>query len=213
MYRLATEKDIPGMEALWQEAFHEPMALPACTSFVAELDGEVAAMLHALPQRLRGRRDHKAAYLYAIATKKAYRSRGLCRGLMAFAERSLDVDCCVLVPAQESLFAYYRSLGYEPAFYRNKTAFSGGEEISMAEYLSLREQLLQAPHMVYDDLSFAQSIYGLKFYKTPTGVCAASGSFTAERLPEDLGGKPCGMIKWLRDPEELPAAYLGFSLE
>ncbi|MBQ9968479.1 MAG: GNAT family N-acetyltransferase [Oscillospiraceae bacterium] len=213
MYRIATEKDIPGIIDLWQEAFHETPVLPDCISFVGEADGEVVCMLHALPQTLRASRDRKAYYLYAIATKKEYRGRGLCRGLMAYAEQTLDADCCVLVPASGSLFGFYRELGYETAFTRRRTAFTGGEEIPEAEYLTLREQLLPMAHMVYDDLSYAQKIYGLKFYKTEAGICAASDSFTAERIPEDFSQAPYGMLKWLRDPEPVENAFLGFSLE
>ena len=213
MYRIATEKDIPGITQLWQEAFHETPVLPDCISFVGEEDGEVVCMLHALPQMLKARHDHKAYYLYAIATKKAYRGRGLCRSLMAYAEQTLDADCCVLVPASESLFDFYGSLGYETAFTRHRSQFAGGEEISQGEYLALREQLLPMAHMVYDDLSYAQKIYGLTFYRTPTGICAASDGFTAERIPEDLSDAPYGMLKWLRSAEPVQNAFLGFSLE
>lgn len=213
MYRIAAKKDIPGIVALWQEAFHETPVLPEAASFVAEQDGKIVCMLHALPQTLRATRDHKAAYLYAIATKQEYRGQGLCRGLMAYAESVLDADCCVLVPASASLFDFYRSLGYQTAFTRDRTAFTGGEEISAEEYLSLREQLLTCPHMVYEDLGYAQTLYGLKFYKTPRGICAASERFTAERIPEDFSQAPYGMIKWLRNKEPVGNAFLGFSLE
>ena len=214
MYRLATEKDIPGIIALWQEAFHETPILPDGVCYVAQLDGQVAAMLHALPQTLRLGRDYKAYYLYAVATKKAYRGQGLCRNLMAYAEAQLPADCCILVPATESLFGFYEALGYRTAFTRNKTSFRGGEEISMEDYLTLREELLRrTPHVVYHDLSYPQRLYDLKFYKTSTGICAASDRFTAERLPEDLGTAPCGMIKWRAAGEEVCGAYLGFTLE
>ena len=213
MYRIATEKDTEGIVQLWQEAFHETPVLPDCTSFVAEQDGKIVCMLHALPQVLKANRTHKAAYLYAIATKEEYRGRGLCGKLMAYAEQNLDADCCVLVPASESLFDFYKKLGYETAFARSRSAFAGGEEISEEVYLTLREQLLPMAHMVYDDLSYAKRIYGLKFYKTPTGICAASDAFTAERIPEDFSGVPYGMLKWLRNAEPVQNAFLGFSLE
>lgn len=213
MYRIATEKDIPGIVQLWREAFHETPVLPDCISFVAQIDGVIAGMLHALPQVLRGSADHKAAYLYAIATKEQYRGQGICRGLMAYAELTLDADCCVLVPANDGLFDFYRELGYETAFTRSRTHFTGGTPVTMEEYLRLREQLLPVPHMVYDELSYAQRIYGLTFYKTPTGCCAASEHFTCERIPEDLSCAPYGMIKWLRNEEPIRNAFLGFSLE
>lgn len=214
MYRLAEKQDLPGILALWQEAFHETPILPECTSFVAECDGQVAAMVHALPQLLRAQTDCKAAYLYAIATKKEYRGRGLCRGLMAYAERMLDADCCVLVPAEERLFSFYESLGYKTAFFRSRTQGEAAAELSMAEYLRRREALLRhTPHMVYEDLSYAQRLYGLKFYETKEGITAKSLTYTAETLPGDQGGAPYGMIKWLRGERPMEKAYLGFSLE
>lgn len=213
MYRKATQQDIPGITALWREAFHETPKLPRCDCYVAQKDGQIAGMLFAIPQLLKTTRLRKAAYFYAIATKQEYRGQGICRGLMAYAERHMDADCCVLVPASESLFGFYEKLGYKTVFTRSRTAFQGGEEISMARYLMLREQLLPMAHMVYEDLSYAQSVYGLKFYQTPTGLCAACDGFTAERIPEDFSCQPYGMIKWLREPEDIKNAFLGFSLE
>ena len=213
MYRLATKEDLPGIRALWQEAFHEEPTLPGCDCFVAEQDGQIAGMLFAMPQKLKIGKLHKAAYFYAIATLQAYRGRGICRGLMEYAEAHVDADCCMLVPASESLFDFYGKFGYKTAFYRNKTAASNGREIPMEQYLERREQLLTMPHVVYDDLSYAQKIYDLKFYETQDGICAASEHFTAENLPHDLGDHPCGMIKWLRNEESMEKAYLGFALD
>ena len=42
---------------------------------------------------------------------------------------------------------------------------------------------------------------------------AAGENYTAEVLPEDLGGKPFAMAKWLSKPRPLPQGYLGFALE
>lgn len=213
MYRLARNEDIPGICELWREAFHEEPTLPSCDCFVAEEAGNIAGMLFAMPQKLKIGQLHKAVYFYAIATLKAYRGRGICRDLMAYAEKMVDADCCMLVPASKELFDFYGKLGYKTAFYRNKIPFSQGTEISMEEYLEKREQLLTIPHVVYDDLSYAQTIYNLKFYETIDGICAASEHFTAENLPRDLGDIPCGMIKWLRKEEPFDHGYLGFTLE
>ena len=213
MYRLAGKEDIPEICRLWREAFHEEPTLPSCDCFVAEQDGNIAGMLFAMPQKLKIKQLHKAVYFYAIATLKAYQGRGICRNLMAYAENRIDADCCMLVPASESLFGFYGTLGYETAFYRNKTASLKGQALSMEAYLQKREQLLTMPHVVYDDLSYAQKIYGLKFYETTDGICAASEHLTAENLPHDLGDIPCGMIKWLTNEEPFDNAYLGFTLE
>lgn len=212
-YRLAAGQDIPGITALWEEAFHETPVLPDGACYVAQTGSEIVGMLFALPQTLKAETEHKAVYFYAIATKEAYRGRGICRNLMAYAERHVDADCCMLVPASDSLFSFYKSLGYETVFFKERTPFAGGTEISMTRYLAKREAFLPLPHVVYDDLSYAQKIYGLRFYETSDGICAASDNLTAENLPHDLGTRPHGMIKWLKNEEAFTNGYLGFALD
>ena len=226
MFRPATKSDLPGIISLWQEAFGDsPEAVsyffksfPDCISYVAEDGGEVVAMVHALPQTLSP--DTPAAYVYAVATRRSHRGKGLCRALMAFAEADLHASgfaCAVLTPGELGLFDYYETLGYETAFTRRRVKFSGGTPISLSEYLLRRERLLDKPHMVYDraTLSYAADVYGLTFYKTDTGIAAAAPRYTAECLPEDTrdGRFAYGMIKWLVEPRELDNAYLGFALE
>ena len=224
MLRLATSSDLPGIIALWQEAFGDsPQAVsdffesfPDCLRYVTEEQGKIVSMVHALPQVLSP--DTPAAYVYAVATRETHRGRGLCRKLMAFAEtdlKSRGYSCAILTPGEPELFAFYDALGYETAFTRNRTAFPGGTPISAEEYRVLREQLLTVPHVVYDaqTLAYAQRCYGLTFYRTAAGIAAASDTYTAEVLPEDLGGNAFAMIKWLDKPQTLQNAYLGFALE
>lgn len=224
MFRTAIKSDLPRIIALWQEAFGDsPKAVtyffesfPNCISYVAEEGGEITSMVHALPQVLSP--DTPAAYVYAVATLRSHRGKGLCRELMAFAEEDLQrrgFGCAVLTPGEQSLFDFYEHLGYKTAFTRKRTVFEGGREISLAAYLARREELLTASHMVCDEntLAYAAKAYGLAFYETATGIAAASDTYTAECLPEDLGGKAFAMIKWLGAPVELPNAYLGFALE
>ncbi len=212
------------MTALWSEAFGDSPdgvarfyeAFPRCRCYVAEEDGQAVSMVHSLPQILSP--DLPAAYLYAVATAQTHRGKGLCRKLMAFAEADLKKQgfaCAVLTPGEESLFRFYEQLGYRTAFSRNRTVFSGGTPISAAEYAQLREQILTASHMVYDlpTLEYAADAYSLTFYRTPTGIAAAGAHYTAEVLPEDVGGQPFAMIKWLTEPRPLENAYLGFALE
>ena len=224
MLRTAIKSDLPAILALWGEAFGDSEAsvrfffetFPDCRTYVTEEDGVIAAMVHALPQTLSP--DIPAAYVYAVATLKSHRGKGLCRDLMAFAEQDLrqkGFSCCVLTPGELSLFRFYENLGYKAVFTRNRTAFSGGEPISAAEYAALREQLLTAPHMMYDlrTLEYAAKVYGLTFYRTQTGIAAAGGDYTAEVLPEDPGGASFAMIKWLAEEKSLESAYLGLPLE
>lgn len=227
MFRTALSSDRPGMFSLWQEAFCDSpreiaaffAAFPCCRSYVAEIDGVTAAMVHALPQVLRAETDLSAAYIYAVATRRAFRCQGLCRGLMAFAEadlKSRGFACAVLSPAEPSLFRFYAALGYAAAFTRNRTPWNGtGVPVSAACYARLREALLPVPHMVYDrnTLRYVQRIYGLTYYQTPNGIAAVGPDGTLEVLPDDLNGCPNAMLKWLDKPRPLPPAYLGFALE
>ncbi len=224
MTRHASPSDLPGILSLWTEAFGDSeaevrrffAAFPRCRSYVTVRGGEVAAMVHALPQTLSP--GVPAAYLYAVATRQSFRGQGLCRELMAFAEQELraqGIACCVLAPAEEALFAFYRSMGYETAFFRRHTPFSGGREISPEDYLLRREALLTAPHMRCDPalLSYAAACYGLRFYETADGIAAAGTRYTAEVLPQDAGrGEANGMLKWLIPGSHLEG-YLGFALE
>ncbi len=227
MFRIASAADRPSVAALWQEAFGDSpeavaaffAAFPACRSYVAEEEGRVVSMVHGLPQMLRADVEIPAAYLYAVATRKASRGRGLCRGLMAFAEADLQscgFACAVLTPGGPELFGFYKALGYKADFSRRRTLWDGvGEEVSAAQYGRLREALLRGPHMDYDAaaLTYAKAVYGLRFYKTPGGCAAAGPACTAEVLPADLGGEPFAMVKWLDTPHPLEKAYLGFALE
>lgn len=224
MYRLAKKSDMPGIVALWGEAFGDNQqaveefftAFPACISCVAEERGEILAMAHAIPQSLSP--DTKAVYVYAVATAKAHRGKGLCRNLMAFLEQDLKargVEACVLTPANAGLFQFYKNLGYDVGFFRQHTPFSGGRPIPLSEYVRRRKTLLSVPHMVCDEnfLSYAQKLYGLTFYETATGLAAHGEGFTAEVLPEDLGGEPFAMVKWLDGRRKELAGFLGLSLQ
>ena len=226
MFRPASTSDLPGITVLWQEAFGDSpetvsyffKSFPDCLSYVAEDGGSIVSMVHALPQLLSP--DIPAAYLYAVATRRSHRRRGLCRDLMAFSEAALKargIRCCVLAPAELGLFDYYEQLGYTIAFTRRRVPFSGGTAISLSDYLTRRERLLTEPHMVYDRaaLAYAADVYGLTFYETPTGIAAAAPRYTAEVLPEDIRGSrfAYGMVKWLDKPMDLRNAYLGFTLE
>lgn len=227
MFRMADSFDLPGISVLWQEAFGDSpecvsaffAAFPGCRSYVAEESGEITAMVHALPQILRADSDLPAAYLYAVATLKSHRGRGLCRKLMAFAEADLKEQgfrCAVLTPGEPSLFRFYEALGYAAVFTRRRTAWEEtGTPVSAAAYAQLREASLSVPHMVYDEatLIYAQRVYDLTFCKTSTGCCACGPAYLAEVLPDDLGGQPFAMVKWLGPARKLDNAYLGFALE
>ena len=125
-----TREMLPGLWQLWQEAFgddEEFLSRFAATAFspsrcFALQEGEqLAAALYWFDCTCRG---EKLAYLYAVATAKAFRGRGLCKALMAHTHRhlaSMGYAGVILVPGEASLFRFYGEMGYRP--------FGGMEEL------------------------------------------------------------------------------------
>lgn len=223
-FRIAEPADFPTVAALWKEAFGDSeeavreflAAFPECISYVAEANGQVVSMMHALPQMLKP--EGPAAYLYAVTTRQDYRRRGLCRSLLAFGEQDLlhrGFQYTVLTPETPELFEFYKKLGYQVGFFRSRNPFSDGTPITPEEYRDLRESLLMGPHMAYDlpTLRYAQQVYGLCFYRTAHGCAAAGPEYTAEVLPADLDGPPFAMLRRLDGGTVRLHGYLGFALE
>ena len=93
----------------------------------------------------------RVAYLYAVATAKAYRGRGICAALMEDTHRHLmqkGYTGVILVPGTAELFGFYEKLGYETATYVSefsKDAENGTIEvrkIEKSEYAELRRRFL-----------------------------------------------------------------------
>lgn len=106
---------------LWQEAFGDSeetvlsivrAIAPHSRLFLAK-DGNVpVSMLFAVTEQVAGL---PVSYIYAVATKKSHRGRGLASKLLAFAEEHLKsegISACLLSPAEDSLISYYARLGY-----------------------------------------------------------------------------------------------------
>lgn len=117
-----TGKDVKALRSLWREAFGDSeefldsftaTAMDANRCFIATEDGQLAAMLYWFDCSCRGK---KVAYLYAVATAKAFQGRGICHKLMDHTHRylaGLDYAGTLLVPGEESLFGFYEKMGYQ----------------------------------------------------------------------------------------------------
>ena len=116
-----TIQQIPQLKTLWQQAFEDTDA--EIDSFFrtgfsknrclrVALDGKVVAALYWFNCTVW---EKKVAYLYAIATDKAYQRQGIAGKLIRFAHRHLKNEGyqgAVLVPSEESLFGFYERFGY-----------------------------------------------------------------------------------------------------
>ena len=96
-------------------------------------------------------KDKKIAYLYAVATAKAYRGQGICKSLISDTHSYLlgcGYEGVVLVPGNRELFKLYVGMGYHTCSHMKEiccTAEGEGIEVrrvNQAEYARLRRQML-----------------------------------------------------------------------
>ena len=183
-----------------------PTLYPNATGFCAEDEtGCVCAMLFALPQTIvKGEKQLKAAYLYAVATKKEHRGQGYCRAVMAYAEKELRkryVEALLLSPATQDLADFYARLGFSRQMDGSKLMLNCAEakgqatEIGVQDYAGLRETALwDISHVRYDKAQLEYAVSGGKFYCLMAGYsmgCAAvkagdagTRAFVYELLPD-----------------------------
>ena len=148
---------LPSMKALWRRAFGDEesfvdlffdTAYSPERAFVAVENEETAAALFFFDCEYNG---EKTAYIYGVATAENYRGRGLCRLLTEHAHRYLKdagYAAALLRPAEDSLFGFYRKMGYGVCGYvREISAEAGGtavpvRRITAEEYFEARRHLL-----------------------------------------------------------------------
>ena len=92
-----SQKHIPVLKALWREAFGDSeefinsffdTAYRSDKCFAVTEGDNVISALYILDCSFEGR---KLAYIYAVATSKAYRGRGICKRLMQYTHESLEI--------------------------------------------------------------------------------------------------------------------------
>ncbi len=126
--RLSESKDRAGLIALWNEAFGDSVDsiefflnnryIPENT-VVAEENGIIISMLYLLEGKVSSDKIYSAYYLYAAATLKSHRGRGIMADMLTFAEdlafkRNVDLIC--LKPADDRLYEFYSKFGYKTVF-------------------------------------------------------------------------------------------------
>ena len=188
------------LRALWQEAFGDEDAYldiffgtafsrDRCLCAVEE--GQVVSAVYWLDCLCRGR---KLAYLYALATGEAFRGRGIASALMADVHSLLagsGYRGAILSPGSESLFRFYRRMGYETVGFVTEQTVSAGtplplREIGRQEFAALRRELLPANGLRQEGANLAYLSRFARFYAGADWIAAVSGSTAAEYLgPED----------------------------
>ncbi len=172
---------------LWQEAFGDTDAfldLFSSTAYASHrsrtltVDGNLAAALYWLDCSYC---DKKIAYIYAVATAKAYRRQGLCHRLMEDTHLQLKDQGyagAILVPGSKALFELYTGMGYTICSYvRTLCCQAQGtiecREIGKTEYAVMRRQMLPPGGVVQEgeNLDFLEK--QAQFYAGPGFLLAA----------------------------------------
>ena len=168
--RFARWEDCPRLKRLWKAAFgdedsyidgfYQDRFSPQET-MVLEEEGALQAMLTLLPMEtvLAGGERVSTPCVYAVATSRESRGRGYATGLLAQAHRTMEErgdKGAVIVPAGDSLFAFYRQRGFADGFSLRERRLTPEELLPAArdpraqvtalapgEYHRRREALLQ----------------------------------------------------------------------
>jgi len=198
-------KDIPDLMKLWKEAFEDSdeflkiffaTAFSPMRSRRITVDGTTVAALYWFDCTYNGK---KIAYVYAVATAKAYRGQGLCHILMNDAHtilKSHGYTGTILVPGRKELFGFYNRLGYETCSYVNEIKCKKSDrklkisKIGKEEYAKLRRQYLPEGSVIQEreNLDFLERY--ASFYSGRDFVLATQCKKEALHGIELLGNLP-----------------------
>ncbi len=203
-----TGEQLPRLQQLWQEAFQEdPEYLSTffSTAFSPDrcqclcVDEELVAAVYWMDCRLRGK---PVAYIYALATDKRYRRRGLGSKLMAHthqALKALGYAGILLVPGDHHLRNMYAGMGYETATQVTEISARAGEmpvfleEIDPRQYAQARKSLLPEGSVLQEGACLDLLGSTCRLYRGNGCLLAAAEDAKALRGVEFLG-----------DPADLP---------
>ena len=145
---------IPALRELWKEAFGDDddfldtffnKAYDENRCRIATINEEVVAALYwfncTLDENLR-----PVAYIYAVATTKKFRGRGICHALMENTHahlKNLGYTIAILSPADETLSRFYEGLNYKPCSYINEFSCDCLDNESYRQYLQTHNEFIR----------------------------------------------------------------------
>ncbi len=206
-FRPPRPEELPQLRSLFLEAFGEPefaadffrLGFSPQRCLVAA-DGEVLGMLHWFDCALG---EKRLAYLYAIAVRTDSRGKGIGSKLIRFSTAYLqNYDGILLVPAGESLFSYYKKLGFSPCSTISEDRVEAGRpvplcQISTGELAVLRKNYLP-PYGIRQEGPMMDLLGSFaKCYASPNALAIVSGG---------------DVLEFLGDPQELPGILAALGL-
>ena len=201
--------EISSLRRLWKEAFGDTdefldaffssgFSPDRCRSIT--LEGETAAAAYWLPCVCQ---NQPFAYIYAVATAKRHRGKGLCRRLMEDIHSVLKEQGyagAILVPQDEGLRRMYAGFGYRSGSpIQEFTAVASDTSIPLRrinsrEYAEARRQLLPPDAVLQERESLAFLETQVNFYAGDGFILAASVKDGNLFAPELLGNADPGGI-------------------
>lgn len=188
----------PGEEAVLRALFTEAFRDGAFTDLffrtgfsparcLAAFDGTLLAALHWFDCSLDGK---KSAYIYGIATFEAHRGRGIGSKLIRAALAHLNsagYDVILLVPAEESLFAYYERFGFHTVSTIREVPVAAGtplpiRKLTAAEYAEARRALLPEHSLIQEGPCLEILDGYAEFYTTGRALAAVTADMVWELL-------------------------------
>lgn len=170
---------IADLRKLWQEAFGDSdETLDAFFAYgfsedrflCIQEDGIPVSALYWFDCELNGQ---KLAYLYALATAKSHRGKGLAGRLMAQAHtrlKELGYAGALLVPGSKELFGFYEKMGYRTATTVTEFSCSWADrsvpvmELTSGEYARLRRAFLPRGGIVQEGATISYLQAQLHFF-------------------------------------------------
>ena len=149
--------------AIWKEAFgdgdefldyFEKTAFSPLRARALFVENEIASVLYWFEIEIGG---VMGTYIYAVATAKKFRGRGYCKALMLDTYRhleSLGYSFALLVPASESLFEFYKGLGYSTSCFIKEYEIVASSEKETVEKIGAKEYFeMRKAHLPMDSVN------------------------------------------------------------
>ena len=134
----------PSLRKLWKNTFGDTdtfldtffeTAFSPKRALCARINNTVVGALYWFDCECSGQ---KLAYIYAVATAKEFRGKGICHTLMEHTHKCLNeagYDGAILSPAETSLFDFYGKMGYKTCAYTKEFHYTNDTNLSQEAHL------------------------------------------------------------------------------